>query len=170
MSKRAYEIYTVNGEVVDSRSDGKTADALAQRLADETGVAHVVYTPTGRVRLEVFPAVEVEAGEVAGIGQATPYSVVYARMTDGTEAEQAEARAEWERRLEVYKEASRAKDPSERIVGPKMAVALELGAIDDGRTRAALIRRGLAQAGEGEMLIVSEAGHKALKAALVAVA
>ncbi|MFE7965375.1 hypothetical protein ACFU0X_20465 [Streptomyces cellulosae] len=201
MSSAVYTVKTVTGETVDTRTEGKAADKLARRLADETGVAHIVYTPTGRVRLEVEVqaddvqelavepvtvetlTAEVDADAFADLLLAeceavievrevavASYASVMDRLTSDDADEKAGAVEEWERRLAIYKEASRAADPADRIVGPKMAAALERGATDDGRTRAALIRRGLAQAGEGNALIVNEAGRKALEDALAAVA
>lgn len=105
-----------------------------------------------------------EAAEVA------PYWVVMEQRKDSDPAVAAAAKTEWERRLTIYREASRAKDVSKHIVGPAMAAALEKGESHDGRTRAALIKRGLCEQGMGVALEINEAGRMALGAALAAVA
>src|SRR5690606_956095 len=142
-------------------------------VVDELAIEPVVPEITEEVDADAFAdliaecmTVQVEVKEM----QVASYASVMDRLTSDDEDERQGAADEWARRLEIYREASRAKDPAERIVGPKMAAALEMGSTDDGRTRAALVRRGLAQAGEGDALIVNEAGRKALKAALAAVA
>ncbi|WP_128378518.1 hypothetical protein [Streptomyces cavernae] len=90
------------------------------------------------------------------------------QLADDAETIREAAKAEWARRLEIYKKRTNAKDPAERIVSPAMAAALELGETTDGRTRAALAKRGLVVAGDGLAFTVNEAGRKALVAAVAA--
>jgi hypothetical protein len=98
-----------------------------------------------------------------------PYATVMDRLNDSDAQVSAAATAEWERRLTIYRELTNHKDATKRIVGPAMAAALELGKTADGRTRAALKRRGLIQPGEGQDFTVNDAGQAALTAALTAI-
>jgi hypothetical protein len=239
----AYVITTADDTKVAERTEGKAADKLALKLANETGLVHRVYTPTGKLRLttEIFefspadevddvpadevptvdinegdevepvaedadetetdePAAEVEVEaapvEVAEVvevveeaagepeadedetGEDAPrseladasYAHVQGLLKAEDEATRTAAKAEWARRLDIYREASRDKDASKRIVGPAMAAALERGETTDGRTRAALIKRGLADAGDGLAFTVNAAGRAARDAAVAVLA
>lgn len=111
------------------------------------------------------PAPEVVQPKPETVSSLPFHQVMTARKSNDP-GEAVVAKAEWTRRLEIYREASRAKDPAQYIVGPAMAAALELGASEDGRTIAAVVRRGLAERGEGKTLIVNDEGRAALAAAV----
>ncbi|RZF02675.1 hypothetical protein [Streptomyces albidoflavus] len=141
-------------EVTDEAFDALLLDCLAEAAVEKA----------------VEEDTEAAAEEVEEEAEVASYSTVLAQLSDTDPAVREAAKAEWARRLEIYRDASRDKDPAKRIVGPAMAAALEAGGTTDGRTRAALIRRGLATAGEGATLLVNAAGHKAAAAALTAIA
>lgn len=113
-------------------------------------------------------APEEEAEEATEAGEFVSYATVMDQLKAKDEALRTAAKTEWERRLEIYRAATNAKDTSKRIVGPGMAAALERGATTDGRTRAALIRRGLVEPGDDLAFTINEAGRAALAAAIAA--
>ncbi|MGW7504432.1 hypothetical protein ACWGIR_23265, partial [Streptomyces albidoflavus] len=143
----------------------------AEEVADAEDAEEVADAEDAEEVADAEDAEEVaDAEDVAAPLRGVPYAIVLAQLSDTDSAVREAAKAEWDRRLAIYREASNDKDPAKRIVGPAMAAALEAEGSQDGRTRAALVRRGLAERGEGTALVVNEAGRKALAAAQAAVA
>lgn len=134
------------------------AEDEAQDAAEEDEPAEVEETEEEKEEVVITPAMSLS------------YATLQTQLTDDDPDVRAAAKTEWQRRLDIYKLATRAKDPAERIPGPAMAAALEMGTTQDGRTRAALVKRGLAEKGEDGTFTVTDAGRKALAAAVKAVA
>ncbi|MGW7504431.1 hypothetical protein ACWGIR_23260 [Streptomyces albidoflavus] len=170
---QVHRVYTPTGKLrLETEVEmNLVAEAAPVELAEEvTDEAFDALLLDCLAEAAVEKAVEEDTETAAEENEVASYSTVLAQLSDTDSAVREAAKAEWARRLEIYREASRDKDPAKRIVGPAMAAALEAGGTTDGRTRAALIRRGLATAGEGATLLVNAAGHKAAAAALTAIA
>ena len=122
--------------------------------------------------VEDEPEVEAEQAEPEAEDEpeVTPYHVVMAQLEDKDEDVRQAAEAEWMRRQEIYGATTRQSDPGKKLVGPKMAAALETGTTTDGRTRAALARRGLIDVHADRTFTITQAGRGALAAAVAAVA
>ncbi|WP_128378537.1 hypothetical protein [Streptomyces cavernae] len=153
-------------EAPESEADEVAEEDVTEAVEDVEGVEEAA--------AEVADAaVEPAAGEGDEEAPAAKGFVSYATLMDllksDDETVRNDAKAKWDFRLEVYKKRTVAKDPAERIVGPAMAAALELGETTDGRTRASLAKRGLIEVAEDKTFTVLPAGKAALAAAIAAV-